>query len=51
MGYQMNVSDAAVTKIGDGFELTNLGINGYENKFRTVHDHRRLQGSDGRLDV
>jgi hypothetical protein len=33
MGYQMNVSDAAVTKIGDGFELTNLGINGYETKF------------------
>lgn len=33
MGYQMNVSDAAVTKIGDGFELTNLGMNGYETKF------------------
>lgn len=33
MGYQMNVSDAAVTKTGDGFELTNLGMNGYETKF------------------
>ena len=33
MGYLMNISDAAVTKIGDGYELTNLGINGYETKF------------------
>ena len=33
MGYQMNVSDAAVTKTGDGFELTHLGMNGYETTF------------------
>lgn len=31
MGYQMNVSDAAVVATEDGFELTNLSMNGYTN--------------------
>lgn len=32
MGYQMNVSDAQVTETDGGFELTNLGMNGYTNE-------------------
>ncbi len=33
MGYQMNVSDAAVVKNGDTYVLTNMGMNGYEDKY------------------
>ncbi len=33
MGYQMNVSDAEVAATDNGFELVNLGMNGYETEF------------------
>ena len=31
-GYEMNVSDAVVTKDGDNFKLDKLGMNGYTNE-------------------
>ncbi len=33
MGYQMNVSDAEVAATDSGYELVNLGMNGYETEF------------------
>ena len=33
MGYQMNVSDAEVAATDTGYELVNLGMNGYETEF------------------
>lgn len=33
MGYQMNVSDATVEEADGGFKLTNIGMNGYTDKY------------------
>lgn len=33
MGYQMNVSDAQIEKVGEGYKLTKLSVAGYDDAF------------------